>query len=227
MRFIYIFLISTFFISCSSIPKDYLTTNDICHTKDPIFKITKEEMTFDVGKYGKALEKKDLILVDNKKSKNRYYKYPDGEITNKQTNKQLNIGKWIDYFSNGKIKSSTFIYLNGSKEIYKETYYNQQGKIEKIIDHDKGYKICWAEAIAIVKKIAKKDIKKYKIDAFYLLRTDLNEFPNSNPEWDVSMKGNEEYNEKKYSKKGGKIYVIDGLTGELLKIKAVRMVYDD
>ena len=87
MRFIYFIFISTLFISCSSVPKEFLENDTICHYDDNIFKITKDEMTFDVEKYEKELEKGDLVLVDNKKFKNRYYKYPDGEITNKQTNK--------------------------------------------------------------------------------------------------------------------------------------------
>ena len=74
--------------SCNSIPKEYLINDDICHYNNPIFKITKDEMTFDIKKYRKDLEKGDLILIDNDNFKSRYYTYSDGEVTNKQTNKQ-------------------------------------------------------------------------------------------------------------------------------------------
>ena len=101
--------------------------------------------------------------------------------------------------------------------IGKKTEYDQQGKITKVIDYEKGYQICWLEAIEIVKQIAKKDINKYKVTSFNLLRNDLNEFPNLKPEWDVTLNGNEEYEEKSHSKEGKKIYVIDGVTGKLIR----------
>ena len=217
MRLFY--FITTLFLvsSCSSVPKEYLINDNTCHYNDPIFKITKDEMSFDVNR----LKTRELILVDNAYFKTRFYSYEDGEITNKQTNKKLNIGKWIRYNKNGGIVKSQFVYLNGGRNLFEERYYDQQGNIEKIIDYEKGYNICWVEAIEIVKKLAKRDIKKYKIDTFYLSRTNLNEFPNSNPEWRISMKGNEVYNEK-----DSKNYVIDGVTGKLNRTYKVRMIYD-
>ena len=199
----------------NSVSKEYLTTNDICHYNDPIFKITKDEMTFDVEKYEKELEKGDLVLVDNKKFKNRYYKYPDGEIVNKQTNKQTNIAKWIRYNKNGRIIQSEFMYIDSDIDgdyIGKKTEYDQQGNITKVIDHEKGYQICWAEAIEIVKKIAKKDIKKYNITGFNLSHTNLNEYPKEKPVWRISLDGNEEYEIK-----DTKVYWIDGVTGKYIK----------
>ena len=224
--FIFHFLV-TILLSCSSVPKEYLENDDICHYSDPIFKITKDEMIFDVEKYKDTLEKGDLVLIDNKEIKNEYYKWKGNDnITNSQINKLLNIKKLIKYNKNGKILFSYIKYLNGSSYIGKETEYNQQGNITKVIDYEKGYQICWAEAIEIVKQIAKKDIKKYNVTSFNLLRNDLNEFPNLKPEWDVTLNGNKEYEEKSYSKEGKKIYIIDGVTGKLIKIKKYRMVYD-
>ncbi|OEJ98605.1 hypothetical protein A8C32_05240 [Flavivirga aquatica] len=216
MKLLYLFITLLIF-SCTSVPKDYLVNNNTCNFNDSIFKITKDEMFFDVTR----LKGRELIVVNNEFFKNRFYSYEDGEITNKKTNKKLDIGKWIDYYSDGRIKSVTFIYLNGKKEINKETYYDKQGNITKVIDYEKGYNICWAEAIEIVKQLAKRDIKKYKIDSFYLSRIDLNEFPNSNPEWRVSMKGNEAYNEK-----DRKNYIIDGVTGKLNRTYTVGLIYD-
>ena len=217
MRLLYFAFIIALITSCSSIPKGYLTNDNNCYHNYPIFTITKDEMFFDINR----LKTRELIIIDNDFFENRFYSYEDGEITNKQTNKHLNLGKWIDYYSDGKIKSSTFIYLNGNKEIYKETYYDRQGNITKVIDYEKGYVICWAEAIEIVKKIAKRDIKKYNIDSFNLLRVDLNEFPSENPEWSISMDGNEEYEEK-----DTKFYVIDGVTGKLNRTYTVGWIYD-
>jgi len=228
MRFLYLIFISLFFLSCGSVPKEYIKNNDICHFNDPIFKISKDEMTFDVEKYGKELKRGDLVLVDNKNFKSEYWNLMDGDITNKQTNKQLNIEKWIRY-KNGKIKWLRFKYENGDSKIGREILYDENGKVEKIINHEKGYKICWVEAIEIIKKIAKKDIKKYDIRSFFLHRVDLNEFPNSKPKWIVLFEVPDSLDESDYDnekheqyrtyivKNGTTQYVIDGITGKLLK----------
>ncbi len=226
MKFLYFTISSILFISCSSLPKEYLTTNSSCYYNDPIFKITKDEMVFDIKKYGKKLEEGDLVLVDNQNFKNEYYKWKgDSKITNSQINKSLNIKKLIKYDEKGNILFSYFKYLNGSTYLKNETSYDQQGNITKVIDYEKGYQICWTEAIEIVKQIAKKDIKKYNVTSFNLLRNDMNEFPDLKPEWEITLNGNEEYEEKKYSKKGKKIYIIDGITGNLTNTKAIRMIY--
>ncbi len=226
MKFLYFTISSILFISCSSLPKEYLTTNNSCYYNDPIFKITKDEMVFDVKKYGKKLEEGDLVLVDNPNFKNLYYQWAkDKDIMNIQSNKNLRIDKNIGFYPNGNIQYSNFEYVNGDTKIGKETDYNQQGNITKVIDYEKGYQICWTEAIEIVKQIAKKDIKKYNVTSFNLLRNNMNEFPDLKPEWEITLNGNEEYEEKKYSKKGKKIYIIDGITGGLTNIKAIRMIY--
>ncbi|MGG6230361.1 hypothetical protein [Tenacibaculum sp. SDUM215027] len=222
MRYFLIFFILVLFANCFSVPKEYLVNDDVCYYNDPIFNITKEELILN-SKTLKQLQNKedDLILIDDGKFKNRYYKFSDGEITNKQTNKQLNIGKWIRYRKNGTIKRVRFIYLNGTRDIKEEIHYDNQGNITKVIDYEKGYNICWAEAIAIVKKIAKKDIEKYEVTGFNLSHNNLNEFPNVKPEWQVTLDGNEEYKLKDV-----KVYRIDGVTGKFLRTTKITTSYD-
>src|SRR5690606_27825523 len=80
-------------------------------------------------------------------------------ITNKQTNKQTNIDKMLIY-EDGKLIGSYFQYSKGSLNIGKETHYDQNGNITKIIDHRQAdkYPICYKEALLIVEqKINKRD----------------------------------------------------------------------
>ncbi|MCF6349745.1 MAG: hypothetical protein L3J23_01780 [Flavobacteriaceae bacterium] len=224
----FIFHFSFFILlSCSSIPKEYLTNDDICHYNDPIFKITKDEMTFNVEKYKSDFKIKPgpITIENNKKFKNEVWTSNNRGLRNKQTNKKLNIQKLIRYDSLGKISYSYITYLNGNARIGKRTYFDLQGNITKVIDYEKGYKICWAEAIAIVKQIAKKDIKKYQIKAFYVSRNDLNEFPTAKPVWTIGlMNGNEKFSDQK-DKKGNIRYVINGITGKLINTFRVKMTY--
>lgn len=216
MRLLY-FLISLFLVSCNSVPKEYLVSNSICNYNDPVFEVTKDELNFKYHSLDSILSEKGALYIENDSLTIEIQKNLIGK-----TDKKTKITKWINYHSNSKIKSISFFLRNSSQtEIGKEKYYNQQGDITKVINYEKGYKICWAEAIEIVKKIARRDIKKYDIDRFYLSRTDLNEFPNSNPEWRISMKGNEEYNER-----NTKFYVIDGVTGKLNRTYKTRLIYD-
>lgn len=98
------------------------------------------------------------------------------------------------------------------------------GNVTKEIDYEKGYTICWAEAIAIVKKIAKKKIKKYGIQKFYAVHNNLNNTPKPKPLWYIGfMDGNETYQEY-YNKKGSIRYVIDGVTGKLLRTYYIKKV---
>ncbi|MFB9056680.1 hypothetical protein ACFFU9_07985 [Mariniflexile ostreae] len=219
MRYTLIFLLNLFFLSCSSIPNEYLANDDACHYTDPIFKITKEELFLNpnILKQSKD-ENGDIVLTDNKNYKNLFSVLSGGYIANYQTNKKLGIDKWVLYRKNRTIKRVSFIYLNGTKEISQETHYDEKGNITKIIDYEKGYKICWKEAIEIVKKIAKKDIEKYEIKGYNLSHNNLNEFPNGNPEWQISLDGNEEYEEK-----DTKIYAIDGVTGKLIRTYKITM----
>ncbi len=222
MKYLYLLLLSIFFTNCASVPKDYVANDNTCHYNDPIFKITKEELVLNpnILKQSKD-ENGDIIISDNENYKNLFSVLSSGSIANYQTNKQLGIDKWILYRKNRTIKRVSFVYLNGTKPIYKETHYNEQGKVTKVIDYEKGYNICWAEAIEIVKKIAKKDIEKYQITGFNLSHNNLNEFPNAKPEWQITLDGNEEYERKPI-----KVYRIDGVTGKFLRTTKIFITHD-
>ncbi len=74
-----------------------------------------------------------------------------------------------------------------------------------------------------MKKIAQRDIKKYRITEFNLpFRVNLNKFPNEKPEWGVSLKNNENYHPKEK-----KVYWIDGVTGKFLRISKISMTYEE
>jgi len=222
MKYLYILLLSIFFTNCVSIPKEYITNDNICHYNDPIFKITKEELTLNQNILNQLKNREgDLVITDNENFKSKFHNLSSEKIINYKTDKRLNIGKWLIYSKNGNIKSSELIYLNGTKKIKEETHYNEQGKVTKVIDYEKGYNICWAEAIEIVKKIAKKDIEKYQITGFNLSHNNLNEFPNAQPEWQITLDGNEEYERKPI-----KVYRIDGVTGKFLRTTKIFITHD-
>jgi hypothetical protein len=216
MRYFFIFFTLVLFANCSSVPKEYLVNDDICYYNNPIFKISKEELIID-EKILNLLqkEKKSIVTVDDNDYKNEYW-YSKDEITNKQTNKQTNINKYLYYNNKGKINFSAFTY-NNIYTLGKETNYDNQGNITKVMDYEKGYNICWAEAIAIVKKVAKKEIKKYEITEFYAVHNNLNEFPEVKPIWYIGLlKGNENY-KNEVNRKGTLRFSIDGITGKVLK----------
>jgi len=223
MKYLYILLLNIFFMNCASVPKEYVANDNTCHYNDPIFKITKEELTLNQNILNQLKNREgDLVIVDNENFNSKFHNLSSEKIINYKTDKRLNIGKWLIYSKNGVIKSSELIYLNGTKKIKEETHYNEQGNITKVIDYEKGYNICWAEAIEIVKKIAKKDIEKYKITQFNLpFRVDLNKFPNEKPEWGVMLEKNENYEPKE-----NKVYWIDGVTGKFLRTTKIIITHD-
>ena len=184
--------------SCVSINKDYLINDVICNYNDSIFYASKDELKIDLNILKQEKNNDgDIVITENKVYKNLYYTLSSNSIWNRQINKPLRIVKSIKYRKNGTIEFCT-IYFNGKSKIFNETYYDEQGNITKVIDYEKGYTICWAEAIEIVKKIAKRDIEKYEVTGFNLKHTNLNKFPNVKPEWVISLNGNEEYQRKPY-----------------------------
>ena len=203
-------------VSCSA-QKGFIKTNRICLFDNPIFEISESERIFDGKKYDSILNLKGVIFEDLDK-----YIYEIQPNTIGVTDKETKLTKWINYRDSKKIESVSFFIRNSSStKIDKEYYFNDNGEIIETIDYEKGYNICWAEAIAIIKKIARKDIKKYKIDEFSLNRTDINEFPDEKPKWILSMTGEieDEYINDRY--------VIDGFTGELIRKYKVNVIYDD
>ena len=207
--------------ACSSVPKQYLANDNCCHYDDSIFHLKESEMTLnpEVKQYLKDNEGK-LITVNTDNFENVFFIIPGiNEISNQQENKQLHIGKWIRYRDDRTIKKVEFKYLNGTNDIRKETYYDQQGHITEVIDYEKGYNICWAEAIAIVKKIARRKIKKWEVTSFNMRHADLNKFPDARPQWYISLNGNEDF-----QLKDTKHYIIDGITGKYTGSFKSRMV---
>ena len=210
-------LLSTL-LSCNSVRKTYVTNNNLCQYDDPIFNISKGELRLHdtILKQLKTLEK-NITLIDNNVFLNEYKYYKDELLTNKQTNKQLNVSKYLRYTHQGLLKWVEFEYDNGYKNIYNEIDYDENGNIINTLDYEKGYNICYAEAIAIVKKVAKRKIKKYQITAFNLpFRVDLNKFPNEKPEWGITLANNEDYHPKVK-----KVYWINGVTGKFLKTSKI------
>ena len=74
MKYLYIVLLSVFFTNCSSVPKEYLINDTICHYNEPIFKITKEELTLN-NEILHLLKKrkKDTVIVNDKNFKNEFW----------------------------------------------------------------------------------------------------------------------------------------------------------
>lgn len=217
MHYFFIFFLTFLCFGCSSLPKEYLSNDDICHYNDPIFRVSENELVLKPNII-EQLKKEEgsLIVIDNDEFKNEFYNLSKNKIVNYKTNKKLGIGKWLVYTKEGNIKNCQFIYLNGTKKIKEEIHYDEKGNITKVIDYEKGYNICWAEAIEIVKNVAKKEIEKYDITGFNLSHNNLNKFPEAKPEWQITLDGNEEYERKPI-----KVYRIDGATGKFLKITKI------
>lgn len=211
--YILLFLI---FQSCSS-QEQFIENNDICHFSDIIFEITKEEFKFNKKEYDSILSIKGVIIKKNVRLKI--------EIQNNlvgKTDKKTNLTKWIYYHPNGNIKSIAFFPRKSSNtEIGKETQFDKQGNVIQTIDHEKGYKICYAEAIEIVKQKLKNKLSKYDSVEYVLKRVDLNEFPNEKPMWSVGIvpKPDDKIGETTY-------YKIDGVTGKYMGKFTVRMVHN-
>lgn len=198
-----------------------------CNYNDSIFKLLPYEMTFDIEKYKvESMTGYDRILVDNENYKSYFRKSTD-RIYYNQTNRKNKVDKSIYYYYTGKIERIVLYYQpyeeSGSIEIGSSTIFNPDGTVQEIYNYDKGYKICYDEAISIVKKIVGvKKIKKYELK-FSVGRVDLNQFTKSKAEWYVGVRGNDEFYKK--NKKSYLItYVIDGISGKFLTKKINRIV---
>ncbi len=203
------------FTSCNTL-KQFIKNNKTCLFDDPIFEIRKQDLTFDGEKYDSILNFKGVLIAETYK-----YQYEVQPNMIGITNKNTKLTKWMNYSESKKIESIAFFIRNSiDTNIGKEYFFNTNGDLIKTINHEKGYTICWTEAISILKRIARKEIKKFKINTFSLNRVNINEFPNSRPRWIVSMKGEVEgdYVNKRY--------VIDGVTGELIRTYSVNKIYE-
>ncbi len=221
MRLIYL-LFCLCLISCNPY-KQFTTSNLLCNHNPSFFKINESDVFFDVKAYDK-----NTILINNDslKKKIRIIKPANTKefrYSISIEDKRNNFTKYMGYYLSGKIRYCRFLSSEFIINVEKETYFDEQGNITKMIDHEKGYKICWAEAIAIMKKRYRSLIRKYEIHSFHLRRSDLNEFPDKKPKWTILMEGNESY-EESWHKHGRKHYEIDGITGKFIRSYVIEKI---
>jgi hypothetical protein len=220
------FLKILIFFVCISHLKGY-SQEKKCHT-DSIFTISKDEMFFDIDAHRTELKKGDLIVVDRDLFSSTFYSIGNtGKTSNRKSYKLIGVDKYISYSSDGKIEYAYFSVTFGEANLFKAYTFDKNGNIVKTIDNDKGYIICWQEAIEICKKlVGRRELKKYNIKDFALRRADLNDRPNDTPLWivkPISRKSDgsdyENNLEDKYYKhnKGDLYYYIDGITGKAKK----------
>ncbi len=221
MRLIYL-LICLCLISCKSYT-EFSHNDNTCHYENSMFIINKDNKTLHDSVFN-IIKKNHRIEYNKKYIKEKIWSLGDNQISYVTTLKNLMINRIIRY-KNREISKVRFMYEDGNTYIGKETYFDEQGNITKVIDHEKGYKICWAEIIAIMKKRYRSLIRKYEIHSFYLSRVSLNDFPEAKPRWTVTMEGNEAYEQKGYDE-GQKHYSFDGVTGKYLYTSTSRSVYD-
>ncbi|WP_281322241.1 hypothetical protein [Flavobacterium aestivum] len=174
------------------------------------------------------LKKGELVLIDNELYSVTYSLYSASRgVLNIKIDKQLGVVKYLDYSLEGKISQVSFNSSSGEAKLFKEYDFDKEGNIVKEIDNDKGYTICWQEAIEICKKlIGERELRKYNIKDFALRRADLNDRPNDTPLWIVRPIARKEDGsvyennlQDKYYKhnKGDLYYYIDGTTGKSKK----------
>ncbi len=221
MRFI-ILITYLSLVSCNSY-KQFENSDKICRYVDKFYSISNQEKKLSKEVFSQLEQKKQVTII-KKKLEEEYSFLNNGDVFRLITNKSINIIKSIHY-KNKYIYQIEFTYSNGNLPIGKETYFDEQGNITKVIDHEKGYKICWAEMIAIMKKRYRSLIRKYEIHTFNLSRVNLNDFPEAKPRWTVTMEGNEAYEQKGYDE-GQKHYSFDGVTGKYLYTSTSISVYD-
>jgi hypothetical protein len=201
------------------------------------FNLMSFEKKIDLENYKNKLINNEIINIDND-SLTSIFKVSgfSKKILNVKRFKKLKIEKTIAYspetgfaeylfFITYNIISNKY-YVDGPN-VYRELTLSDKGEIINTIDFEKGYKLCWEEAIAFCKKyVGAKTIKKYNLQEFKIEgRTNLNEKPNEKPIWYICPiakrpDGSDYENhigDKYYKKNKGNIhYNIDGVTGELL-----------
>jgi antitoxin component YwqK of YwqJK toxin-antitoxin module len=182
--------------------------------------ISKPEMTFELKKYGLTNPKHDTILFDDNHTVSMYIYLGNGYFAFDKTNKETKLERCIHYYPSGKIRMSYFQHSN--TELGKEIVYDESGRIEKITNHDKGYAICWAQALEIGKWLASKNIKKHGLSHIVLDRKEWNNTKDFKPEWTVSIISNEPLKKADYMQ-----YIIDGVTGKLIKTRRAIESSDD
>lgn len=200
-------------ISCQG-PKTILANQAICYYDTTI---VDEEMSFNIAKYDSLLTFEWRTIA----STSEYYDSStisqwshDHSIVNRQTNRSTSIEKFISYTPEGKLMEISFFY--DDVEIGKSIHFNENGSITEIFDHDKGYKVCWAQALEIAKKLASRDLARDNLRYVDLSRKEWKDVPDFRPQWEVTIATDNRQEPPNYKKKQ-KVYVLDGVTGKLIR----------
>lgn len=188
---------------------------------DSIFTIHQDEMFLNFD----STQKRRIILSDTKELNNFYTVLESGAFNIKYY-KQKEIEKWLFYTIGGKLEHVKYVYAyNTNVNLFKEYFFDDNGNITKTVDYEKGFSICWEEAIEICKKqIGEKKLKRLNIKNFYLYRVDGSN-PYNHPGvkplwivWPLTNKGNNHEDRYLKGKNNGKLsYCVDGVSGELIK----------
>ncbi|WP_234859208.1 hypothetical protein [Aquimarina aquimarini] len=199
--------------ACDS-TKQFVTNDNLCQENDPIFIITKEEMTFDIDKYKKQLEKgEDIVVEDNDNYNSTIYQWEhNNTIVNKQTNKQTNKQKHIGYYPNGKVWYTRFSHSKYNIYFRKEIVYDPQGNITKVIDYRQAdkYPICYKEALKITE-----DLKRKRDSIFAITRDSLVTDVKKTYVWKVFIDEPQDPEVTQHAKSW--CYVINAQTGKVIK----------
>jgi hypothetical protein len=208
--------------SCQS-HKSILANKDICYY-DTV--ITSQEMFFDATKYDSQFLKVRLTIPSTRDyfDKNTVSRpYRDRRILNWQTNSITPVKKYIKYTPDGKIMGVNFYYRYAP--IGRSFRFDENGAITEIIDHDKGYKVCWAQAIEIAKKLDKRLLSRDSVVYVHLFREEWNNTSTFKPQWGVSIQILDKRPPNHI--KRNTYYGIDGITGKLIESFKLPLVNDD
>ncbi|WP_148639234.1 PepSY domain-containing protein, partial [Aquimarina longa] len=212
-----VLLFCTLTAACQS-TEALIKNDDLCEFN---YHLLEKEKKINPKAYDSILNKKSSFIKNDKLYEIRITKYPKGYeflYGYKQTNKQTNIGKWIDYFPSGNIYSVQFVYEKGFQYIGKETHYDTLGNISKVIDHRQAdkYPICYREALEIVERI------KPKKDSILSIERGEVEFIDNDSLYTWSV-----YVDKPNTHVDFYMYSIHAKTGEILKKKDLHNIHQE
>lgn len=211
-------------ISCQS-PQAILANKAICYYDTTI---TKEEISFDVIKYAGLLsEERHPITSTNDYFDDNiiYQSINDHQISNWQTNTVTSLQKLATYTQDGKIIDIDFYY--NYEAVGKSFRYDEKGNIEEITDHDKGYKVCWAQAIEIAKKFERRHLSRDSLIRIWLDRDEWRDTPDFKPQWKVRIVTAAKNQPPPTFLKRDKVFVLDGITGKLIKTYILKRSTND
>ncbi len=206
-----ILLCSVAIYNCNS-QKRFIKNDNLCELDLTLI----DKLEKNPKKYDSLIARDRIVTIANDKLyESSIWKLSNGDYSLKQTNKQTNIGKWGRYYSNGKLKSIVFKHEYGYARLNKETHYDINGTITKVIDHRQAdkYPICYKEAIAIVKR------RMAKRDTIFSLGRDkwVTKTKDTLRTWEVFVR---EIDKKKEEEKSW-VYRVNAVTGEIINKKEV------